>query len=262
MNPPSPSSLSIRTLPPGAPMDWLIAGWRDFLHCPKPGLAHGFALAAFGAVLWGLFGQRFWLIAGATSGFLIVAPILATGMYAISRALHEGRNPTLADVLAIWRSGDGRLVRFGLLLALAGTGWVLTSAAAVTGWSPVPIQTPADFMRHIVLNRGHWWFEAWLVLGGLLAAPMFASSVIAIPLMLDRPVSVREAVTLSWQAVLVNPITLGVWAGMILTLTLLGIGTGMLGLIVIVPVLGHASWHAYRGLVRADDEPARPGPRA
>lgn len=242
-------TLTIRTLPPSRPMDWLTAGWRDFLRCPRPGLAHGVALALFGAVLWGLFGHRFWLIAGATSGFLIVAPILATGLYAISRGLEAGKTLGLGDVLAIWRSGDARLIRFGLLLALAGTGWVMTSAAAITWWSPVPIETPADFMRHIVLGRGHWWFEAWLILGGLLAAPVFASSVIAIPLLLDRHLAVRDAVMLSWQAVLVNPITMGVWAGMILTLTLVGVATGMLGLIVIVPVLGHASWHAYRGIV-------------
>jgi uncharacterized membrane protein len=83
----------------------------------------------------------------------------------------------------------------------------------------------------------------------VLAAPVFASTVVAVPMLMDRPVSVLAAVLTSWRVVLANPLTMAVWAATIASLTLAGLLTAMLGLLVIVPWLGHASWHAYRELV-------------
>ena len=235
------------------PLQWLGLAWRDMERAPWPGLLHGLvaALAAVAAFVFAH--QRFWLLAGAFSGFLLVAPLVATGLYAISRALEQGQKPGLTTVVSVWRSGDSRLVRFGLLLALAGTGWVVTSAAVITAFSPTPITTPLDFARHVMLARDHWLFEAWLMLGALMAAPVFASSVVAIPLLLDRPVTVRQAVLTSWRCVLANPVPLALWASLIMGFTLLGLGSLALGLIAVVPMLGHASWHAYRDLVVSED---------
>jgi uncharacterized membrane protein len=87
------------------------------------------------------------------------------------------------------------------------------------------------------------------MLGGVLAAPVFASSVVAIPLLLDRPVSVLSAVLTSWRVVAASPIPLALWAGLLMTISALGMATAMLGLLVAVPWLAHASWHAYRDLV-------------
>lgn len=206
-------------------------------------------MALFGAIIFGVARDRFWLLAGAFSGFLLVAPALATGLYAISRALEKNGTATFATVVDVWRSGDGRMIRFGLLLALAGTGWVMTSAAMITLWTPQPINGPADFLRHIVISDS-WLFEAWVVLGGFLAAPVFASSVIAMPMLLDRPVSVLTAVLTSWRVVMTNPLPMAAWATVIMLLVVLGMATALLGLIVLMPLLGHASWHAYRDLVR------------
>ena len=88
----------------------------------------------------------------------------------------------------------------------------------------------------------------WVFLGGLLAAPVFASSVIAIPMLVDKPVTVMLAVHASWRAVASNPVALGLWALIIMMLVGVGMLTGLLGLIVIIPLLAHASWHAYREL--------------
>ena len=90
---------------------------------------------------------------------------------------------------------------------------MLTSAALITLLAPVAIRTPMDFVQHVILARGGWLFEAWLALGGVLAAPIFASSVVSMPL--------------------------------------------LLGLIPVIPVLGHASWHAYRAMVDASGVPPR-----
>ncbi len=232
------------------PLRWLQRGWQDLRQAPLPGLLHGLLVTLVAALTWGLAHQHFWLLAGAFSGFLLVAPLLATGLYAISRSLALGQPPSLATVVSVWRSGDTRLVRFGLLLALAGSGWVLTSAATITLLSPTPILTPLDFVHFVMLAPNAFLFEAWLILGGLMAAPVFASSVVAIPLLLDRPVTVRQAVLTSWRCVLANPLPLALWATLIMLLTGLGLGSLALGLLVLAPLLGHASWHAYCDLVQ------------
>jgi uncharacterized membrane protein len=224
-----------------SPWRWLALGWADLRRNPVPGLVHGALLTAFGWWLLWAARDQFWLLAGAFSGFLIVAPILATGLYQVSRQRSGG----LGEVVQLWRSGDGRLVRFGLLLGLAGTGWVLTSAGLITLWSPVPILKPVDFLRHVVLAREVGLFEVWLLLGALLAAPVFASTVVALPMLVDTHATVMQAVTESWRAVASHPGPVVLWAVVIAVLVVLGMLTALLGLIVLIPLLGHASWHAY-----------------
>ncbi len=236
------------------PLGWLARGWADLRRCPGPGLLQGLLLAVPGALLMLLARHQFWWLAGAFSGFLLVAPVLATGFYAVSRELARGGHPTLMTVLRAWQPRDGRLIRFGLLLALAGSGWVLCSAALITGFSPTPITTPAEFIRQVVLNDASLLFEAWLALGALLAAPLFASTVVTIPLLMDRRVSVLAAIYISWRVVMEHPAAVALWAALLMGLTLLGMASLMLGLVVILPVLGHASWHAYCDLVSTDTE--------
>ena len=253
MNPPASDHplhrQGVRAVGLAQPLQWLARGWVDLLRCPLPGLLHGLLTAAFGLLLMGLARDRFWLLAGAFSGFLLVAPVLATGLYAVSRALQKGQPASLASALEVWRPKNGRLVLFGVLLALAGTGWVLTSASLITLFADAPVRNPQDFLRVVVLStRGHL-FEVWLLLGSALAAPIFASTVVAVPLLMDRDISVRAAVLLSVRAALLNPLPMALWATLILVITLLGMATLLLGMVVAVPWLAHASWHAYRDLL-------------
>ncbi len=234
-----------------SPLNWLKRGWGDFMRHPVPGLVHGLALAVFGWLVVWIAHDRFWLMAGAFSGFMIVAPILTSGLYLISRNSASGGAVGMREVFRLWGSFDGRLVVFGLLLNLAGTGWVMTSAALITAMAPVPIHSPADFIRHVMLSPQIGLFEAWLLLGGLLAAPVFASSVVAIPMLLDTKASVREAVLTSWRAVGAYPLPLALWATLIMVLVGAGMATALLGLVVVVPLLAHASWHAYVDLTAA-----------
>jgi uncharacterized membrane protein len=123
----------------------------------------------------------------------------------------------------------------------------------ITLLAPVPIHTPVDFIRHVVLNPDSYLFEMWLMLGGLMAAPVFASSVVAMPLLLDRQLTTLQAVLTSWKVVLTHPMPMALWAFLIMGLSMVGILSLFIGLIVIVPMLGHASWHAYRDLVDIQD---------
>lgn len=200
------------------PLHWLALGWKDMARAPWVSTAHGLVMAVLGALITLLAHDRFWLLAGSVSGFLVVAPVLATSLYAMSRAI-ERREPVnirlLFDTWTRWNlklqqqpDSYWALIRFGFLLALAAMGWVFTSSAFIQLMTPVPVHTPMDFMRHVVASQEHHLFELWLALGGLMAAPVFASSVVSMPLLLDRRVSVLEAVLTSWKVVLSHPVTM------------------------------------------------------
>jgi len=270
---PTPDARSSAQLPPILPIEpdqplrWLVLGFRDLTHNPLLSLAHGLLLAIAGALITWLAFDRFWLLAGLVSGFMVGSPVLATSLYAMSRAIERGEPVNVRLLVDTWTRWQIRLqvqpdsywalVRFGLLLGLATAGWVFTSSAFIWMMAPLPIDTPMDFLRHVVASREHHIFEIWLGLGGLMAAPLFASSVVSMPLLLDRRVTVLEAVLTSWKAVLAYPVTMALWAFLLMVLTLIGIFSLYLGLILVVPVLGHASWHAYRELIDNRQLPPR-----
>ncbi len=254
-----PPLLEAAPLTWSAPGRWLRLGASDLWRNPKPGLMHGAIVAVFGGMLLGLAHDQFWWLVGAFTGFLIVAPILATGLYAVSRAAERGQTVCCKEVLAVWASRDRRLVGFGVLLALAGTGWVLTSAGLITLWAEAPIRKPVDFVRHVVMRPELGLFEVWVLLGALLAAPVYASSVITLPMLVDRPVPLWTAVACSWRVVADQPVVMAVWALTLAVLVALGFATFMLGLVWVIPVLGHASWHAYRDLVPNTPRDEQPG---
>jgi uncharacterized membrane protein len=258
----------VRTVGLMRPLAWLALAWRDMARAGWVSFAHGIVLTVLGAAIVGFARHRFWLLAGALSGFLVIAPVLATSLYALSRALERKESANLGVVFKTWLNWQDNhfnkwgndywcMVQFGALLALAATGWVLTSAALITLLVPVPVNTPLDFIWHVVLAPDSWLFELWLALGGVLAAPVFASSVVSMPLLLDRRITLMQAVLTSWRTVLANPIPMALWAALIMLFTLLGLGSLLLGLIPVIPMLGHASWHAYRELVDTSELPAR-----
>ena len=266
--PPVRALPDVRTIPMFQPMHWLIHAWRDMARCGWISFAHGLVLTLMGIAILGIARDRFWLLAGALSGFLVIAPVLATSLYALSRALERGEKADFSVVLKTWLNWQNShfnkwgndywcLVQFGALLALAATGWVLTSAALITLLAPVPITTPLEFVQHVMLAEDSHLFALWLALGGVMAAPIFASTAIAMPMLLDRRVTLLQAVLTSWQAVLANPLPMAFWAALIMGFTLLGLGSALLGLIAVIPMLGHASWHAYRDLVDVSTLPER-----
>lgn len=261
---PTPNAPRIKTIGMMQPLVWLVQGARDMVQAGWVSLFHGLMMALGGALIVAIAQHRFWLLAGAFSGFMVVAPVLATGLYALSRAISRQEKANLSVVLKTWFNWQHShfnkwdndywcMVQFGILLGAAATGWVITSAALITLMSPVPINNPMDFVQHVILAQDNWVFEVWLAVGGFLAAPMFASSVVSMPLLLDRKVTLMQAISTSWQTVLVNPIPLAFWAALIMLFTVLGIGSLLLGLIAVIPMLGHASWHAYRDLVDVSD---------
>jgi len=271
---PNPTQAPQRTsLPPiqaiefDQPLKWLVMGWKDIARHPFWSLLHGAVMSAAGLVITLLAHDQFWLLAGAISGFLVVAPVLATSLYAMSRADERQEKVDGALLIKTWTrwqlnarqdpGGYWSLIQFGLLLALAATGWVLTSSALITLAADQPIHKPIDFVRYVMLAPEGYLFEIWLMVGGLMAAPIFASSVVSMPLLLDKRVTVLEAVMTSWKAVITHPKILAFWAFLIMGFAALGLMSMFLGLIFVIPMLGHASWHAYKDLIDTRDLPDR-----
>jgi uncharacterized membrane protein len=239
------------------PLRWLAAGWRDFLALGFPSAMHGL-MTAFGGLMIVAVTLLFWpLMPGAVSGFVLVGPILATGLYELSRVHATGRETGLADVFGAWRRGTRPLVWLGILLLLAATAWVVASTALFSWFVRADVHSPMTFLRYALVGQGNGLFLLWLLLGGLGASLVFAVTAVSPPLLLEREMDLRTAILASVRAVGDNPVAMGFWATLIMLAAALSIALGFLGFIVSVPVIGHATWHACRDLVDADDWPAR-----
>ena len=255
--PPRPDDPRIRNVPVLRPFVWLAAGFHDLAYAPGVSLIHGLMVAIGGWVIAGL--ALAWppLLPGAFSGFVLVAPILATGLYEMSRCRERGKPGDMACAMDAWRRGTRPLVWLGLCLAIAGTAWVLVSAVLVALFVTAPITGGEAFVRHVILSQGSNLFPVWMTLGALGASLVFAATVVSAPLLLDRDTDLLTAIVTSLRAVAANPVAMGVWATIIMVATALSMATAMLGFIVTIPVIGHATWHAYRDTVDAEGIPAR-----
>jgi uncharacterized membrane protein len=246
----------VRVVGPGAVLRWLRLGWRDFRRAGAPSLLHGVIVTAASLVIIEI-AVLFWpLLPGAVSGFLVVGPILATGLYALSQRLERGQSARLRDAVNAWRKGTRCLFRFGLLLVAIATLWVLISVLLFHYFVEAQIEQPLDFLRYVVLQADDL-FLLWSVLGGLVAALVFSLTVVSVPMLVDRDVRTPQALFTSLRAVGENPVTMVWWALFLLFATGLSIATLMLGFLVLYPVMGHASWYVYRDLVDASALPRR-----
>lgn len=236
-----------RNLPAGAPFQWLAAGWRDLWTNPLPSLVYGLGITL---VSWGLIYSMFtfdWaqILFPALAGFLVVGPLLATGLYEKSRRIASGEKVTLLAML--FPRGGMHLFFVGAVLMTLMLVWVRAAVllyALFFGWRPFP---GFDHIVEILFTTPHG--IAMLIvgtaIGGLFAAFSFAIGAFSIPMVLDRKIDAFSAMGLSLSLVTNNmPATL-VWAVLVVGLVLVSIATGLVGLIVIFPLLGHATWQGY-----------------
>lgn len=231
-------------------MRWLGLGWRDLWRQPSASLFYGLAVAVAGAVILAVTARFPYLFAAAITGFLLVAPMLAAGLYELSRRYLAGEPATLVDSMIAWRRNPSGLVGFALLSILAGTAWQVASVVIVALFYKGPAMAPMTMIVEIVVNPQHLLlFFVYVCAGGFLASLVFAVSVVSMPMLVDRRCDLLTAMSASINAVAENPLPLAFWAFMLMVLIGLGFVTALVGLVALLPWLGHASFHAYRELV-------------
>lgn len=230
-----------------APMRWLRLGWRDFMQASKVSLTYGIGLVLFGyLVTWLAWGDGNTLALFTLAvAFILAGPVLAFGVYSISRQLELGREPRLG---VCWMESRNHM-RNELLFALVMLVVLLVWARAAS-------------MVHVFFPVGEelgvlGWLQFLAVgsaVGSIFATVVFSSSVVALPMMLDRNTDAITSALTSINAVLSNKGVMLLWAALIVGLTLVGFATAYLGFAVILPVIGHATWHAYRETVQPAPE--------
>jgi len=257
MDKPMDASAHSPGLPPVArvgtlrPLHWLARGWKDFMANPGPSVAHGLILVALGWLILLMCSTQIDLFAAAVSGFLLVGPVFGAGFYELSRLRASGQRATFdASLDGALRNGRP-LARLGLLLAILAVAWVLISrllfVQALGGALPSVRDT---FYQTIVDWHYYDFFVTYLSTGVVLAVVAFIVSAVSAPMIFDRAADTRTAILTSIKAVGTNPSAMIVWAALIAGFTAIGFGTFLLGLVIVLPVLGHATWHAYRDLIR------------
>lgn len=242
----------MKRLPAGIGFRWLGAGWRDLWQNPGPSLAYGFGIFALSLAFVGVlfFLGRDYVLFPALGGFMIVAPFLALGLYEKSRRLDQGRKAGLRDMLAV-RPRNGTQIFFtGLLLCCLLLLW---TRAAVLLWALFFGVTPFPGLDHVIAvlfatPYGWTMLAVGTAIGGLFAAFAFSISVFAVPMLLDRDVDALTAMGTSMALVWNNLLPMIVWGMIVLTLFAVCVATGFAALIILFPLLGHATWHAYKAV--------------
>lgn len=236
------------------PFHWLRAGAQDLARAWPLSLFYGviFALLGYGLV-HGAWGNAH-LAMAMTSGFLFVAPLLATVFYFLSHRLeHHHKLPNLFVPLLSWRANPASLGLFAVMLVFVLISWERLSAILVglfLGGSG--IGGLSDLLTLGAVQQHTSFVLAYLAFGGVLALMMFSLSVVSLPMMLHRKVDFATALMTSFLATRLNIPVMLLWGVLIAALVAVGVATNFIAMVVIFPWLGHASWHAYRGLVERE----------
>ncbi|HYF07744.1 MAG TPA: DUF2189 domain-containing protein [Acetobacteraceae bacterium] len=244
----------IRVVPVDRPWAWLAAGWRDLMAAPAVGFFYGGALTVAGWVLVMLllWTRTMWAILPATAGFFMIAPILATGLYEASRLREEGRPVTLAACFAGFRRNGQQIAFLGVVLVILHLFWVRVAALIFMlmfgiNFAPSLEDLPMAMLRSDMLLP---FLIVGTGAGAVLAAGAFAISAVSIPMLVDRDITAMEAIAVSVRTVIANPAPMLFWAGLIVVFTAFALVPFFMGLALVLPLVGHATWHAYRDLMR------------
>lgn len=240
----------LRAVSMAAPFHWLSKGLADFKADLAPSLLYGVVFTVIGMALMAMAASKPVFVMVLLTGFLLVGPFIAVGLYDLSRQREEGLQPNLMHAFSSLKMNMGSLALFAVILGMIMVFWV-RSAAILTGL----------FFDDATLISQGWsaffsnpqsmdFISSFMLFGFALAIVVFSISVVSIPMINHRKVDVITAIVTSLRAVMRNPLPMLLWAALIVGLIGLGYALFYIGLMVTLPIVGHASWHAYRDLVK------------
>jgi len=234
------------------PWRWLAAGWRDLWRTPAYSLTYGFAFVAFG--LAGTVGLRSVglesIVPAMAAGFALLGPILAVGLYEISRRYEAGEPLEVRGIVFVRTASAVQMGLLAFFLMFIFLVWMRAATllyALFTYGSYLPLDQFVTF--GLTTTAGLAMLSAGTIIGALLAFAAFAISAISVPMLMHRDVDAITAIVTSVRAVVSYPGPMLLWAWLVALFTAFGIATLFIGLIVVFPLLGHATWHAYREIV-------------
>ena len=248
---PSVFALQLAQLKPSDPLTWLKLGWADFKRCPRIGLFYGLCFFAMGHALLSVFQHAPAYVLALSAGFLLMGPFLCLGLYDASKAMQtHSHRPSLRASLLAWRPTKGTMGIFAGVLLIFELLWGRASLVvfAVT-FNTMP--SSEHLLAQLLDPENISFLITYTVVGGAFATLIFVTSVISIPMIMDRQTDAVSAGLTSIRASLQNPGVMFIWGALIALLIGLAMLPAFLGLLIVGPVIGHATWHAYRHIVPA-----------
>ncbi len=231
----------------------LRLGWKDFLRAPLFGLFFSAVYVAGGLILWQVYaaaGQQWWL-APVVVGFPLFAPFAAVGLYEVSRRIEAGESLSWGAVLgAVFAQKDRQIPAMAAVIIVVFLFWVFVAHALFALFMGLRAFTAGiDFASLFLEGNGPLLLVIGSAIGACFAAVLFSITVAGLPLLLEREIDFVTAMVHSTQAVMANLRSMAIWGVVIAGLLFAGMIPYFLGLFIVLPVLGHATWHMYRRLM-------------
>jgi uncharacterized membrane protein len=240
--------IRLRPLRFGDPLRWLGRGLHDYLAHPAISLFYGVCFMAMGWTLMKVYENAPAYTLAMSAGFLLTGPFLCMGLYQVSMRLERGLVPDFGDSLTAWDEHMGQMAIFGFVLLVLEMLWG-RAAMVIFAVSFDGMPDLKGSLMALVDPENLGFIVTYLGVGAVFAGLIFSVSVVSIPMMLDRQVDAITAGLTSLRLVLTQPGVMVWWGVLISVLTGLAMLPWFLGLLFVGPVVGHASWHAYRAAV-------------
>lgn len=250
--------ITINNLDMSSPGKWLKAGWNDIKATPLASLSYGALFAVTGMLLVYAYSSSSHLVFAITTGFLLLGPFLAVGLYAISRNSQDlAKCDNKMSFLRGMKSGCGNpdcIAMYALMLGIITIAWVRLSAilAAIFFNSALLTSHDMSVMELLYSDNSIGFLALYITIGAIIAAFVFSISAISIPMIMDKEMDCITTSITSFKAVMKNKMPMLYWAILIVVFTGIGIATLGIGLIITMPLIGHATWHAYKDLIETE----------
>jgi uncharacterized membrane protein len=244
----APPAIVLKPVGFGDPFRWLALGWQDFRRAPGIGLFYGGCFLVMGWALLLVFKSSPAYVLALSGGFLLMGPFLCLGMYRVSQRLENGEQPAFADSLFAWQARTGQLGIFGVVLLVLEMLWARSTLVVFA----VTFDGMPDFQGSLAAlfsGENISFLVVWLIVGAIFALLIYSVSVVSMPMILHRRTDSITAGLTSLRLVLTQTPVMLFWGLIITLLVAAAMLPWFMGLLVVGPVLGHASWHAYRATV-------------